>query len=122
MLRLVARPSLRAVEPRSNASMPVVLFSRTATPVRVWPGRRAFAALDALVWPALAGSLLAKIGTAVVLLGGIALCAIIATARLRTAVAANERYHFTTVRIGRWFGVILAAGLAAKAVTMLIAA
>ncbi|MEO6744510.1 MAG: hypothetical protein ABIN08_08530 [Caldimonas sp.] len=78
-----------------------------------WPGRRLFAVLDALAWPALYAVLAARLpGLTGIVLGMIlALCVLSALARVRRAVWRNERYRFTTSRWGKVLAVLLWIGL-----------
>lgn len=87
-----------------------------------WPGRRAWAALDAVGWPLMwmvavwhlpaHGQLL---GTSVV-----ALSVVMGLARLHRALWCNPRYFFTTWRWGRVLGLLLALGWALKAAVWLL--
>ena len=79
-----------------------------------WPGRRLFALLDAVAWPALWLALIATapfsrgvIGwTAMGLLGVVAAC------RIHRAIHRNERYWFTSARWGAPIAALIATGLA----------
>ena len=90
-----------------------LLFARAPPPdAPYWRGRRWLAAIDALVWPALAWvalSQLAPSGGLVVALS-MALSAVSAASRLFTALVANHRYHFTTWRWGRVVAWLLVLG------------
>lgn len=79
-----------------------MVFSRAPRPnVPVWPGRRALAMLDALLWPALAVALIAHLGPSAGVAGQVATSGLVVVAvrRLFTAAAANERYRFATARL-----------------------
>ena len=80
-----------------------LFFARKSRPdAPWWHGRRAWAALDALAWPAVVASGLGlSIGRGVVgavLAIGLGLAAAI---RLRRALYRNERYFFTTAWVAR---------------------
>jgi hypothetical protein len=94
-----------------------MLFARAASPdVAYWPGRRCLAAVDAVTWPALTCfallQMLASGGIVAAL--AVALSALSALQRLRTALMANHRYHFTTWRWGRLAAWLLAFGALLK--------
>ena len=77
-----------------------------------WPGRRSWAALDALAWPA--GWIWvithAPFNTGLVGAVAVALAALTAVHRFRRAVWMNHRYRFTTWRWGRVLGALLLFG------------
>jgi hypothetical protein len=90
-----------------------MILAREPRPdAKVWPGRRLFAAVDAVAWPTIGWMLLdpfRKTGglfVAVVL----ACLAVSAVRRLFTALNANHRYHFTTWRWGRGVAWLLVFG------------
>lgn len=83
-----------------------------------WMGRRGFAALDAVVWPALALLLINMAPKPLGIFGPVAFAAmlVVSLVRLRRAICRNHRYWFTT---SRWGGVALGlmlVGTAIKAV------
>ena len=86
-----------------------------------WPGRRVLAAADAIVWPLLwIGVIVAApfwTGVAGALL--ITLMLWSSLTRLRTALAENQRYRFTTWRWGRPIVVMLVIGAVLRAVLQL---
>jgi hypothetical protein len=90
-----------------------VLFARAPLPdARPWPGRRALAVIDAVLWPVAIAFLAA---TAEVPLGAIgqlaiAICPVLAVQRAYRAIAHNHRYRFTTWRWGRRFALPVALG------------
>ena len=71
--------------------------------VPYWPGRRWFAAIDALAWPASWVMVIAKVPAPVGLFGAVAITWAVFTAlsRLQRALWSNHRYRFTTWRWGR---------------------
>ena len=80
-----------------------LLFARAAPPdVPYWPGRRWFAAVDAVVWPGFVGFALGQIDEAGGLLIALlkALLVLSAARRLHDALLLNHRYHFSTWRWG----------------------
>ena len=99
----------------------VVLQRSPVRDAAYWPGRRVLAAADAIVWPALwIGVIVAapfRTGVAGALL--ITLMLWSSLTRLRTALAENQRYRFTTWRWGRPIVVILVIGAVLKAVLQL---
>jgi hypothetical protein len=79
-----------------------------------WPGRRWFAAVDAVTWPAMWVMLLNEVPLRAGALGlVVTACAIGSGAlRLHRAIAMNHRYRFTTWRWGRVLaGLLLFGGL-----------
>lgn len=94
-----------------------ILMTRAPAPdAAYWPGRRALAALDAVLWPIVAILCLASVpGTKGVLMPvGSILVAVATLLRLRTAVWSNWRYRFTTWRLLRIVIVLLLIGFALK--------
>ena len=94
-----------------------ILFARAPLPDRpYWTGRRVLAALDALLWPALAVLLLAQVpgapGVLKPVLGALALLA--ALHRLHVAWFRNHRYGFTTAWVARALLVLLLVGVVLK--------
>src|SRR4051794_4557952 len=94
----------------------ILLLRRESRPdAAYWTGRESLAALDAVAWPAAwvigARCLPAHGGIAGVFI--VAFCTVAAVHRLRRALRANHRYHFTTWRWGR---IVLALLLFAYAV------
>ena len=91
------------------------LVSRGPTPdSRVWPGRRLLAAMDALLWPSVCAGLLltSSFPTGAVGLLGAGVAILLAIRRLWTALLANHRYVFTTLRWGRPLLAVLLIGVA----------
>ena len=80
-----------------------LIFTRTPRADAVqWPGRRWFAAVDAVAWPAMCIAVVTyvpgRLGAV-----GLVVCAWAAwsgATRLRRAVFVNHRYRFTTWRCG----------------------
>jgi hypothetical protein len=94
-----------------------VLFARAPPPdAPYWPGRRWFAAVDAVAWPGVVFAALSQpAGTGGIAMAlGMALLAVSAAWRLFTALLVNRRYHFTTWRWGRVFVWMLAVGTLMK--------
>lgn len=96
-----------------------MLFMRAPRPdAPDWLGRRWFAAVDALIWPALGAWLLARVpghgGVVVPLLT--AVFVLVGARRVFTALFENRRYHFTTLRWGRPLLWLLALGFVMKSV------
>ena len=94
-----------------------LLFARVPRPdATYWPGRRWFAALDAVAWPAAAGWALNQIpgSGGLVLAMTTALLLAAAGRRLFIALLANHRYHFTTVRWARALACAVVVGALLK--------
>ena len=90
-----------------------ILFARSPKPdARYWVGRRCFAALDALVWPAVLIALVIQAPYPTGIFGEmlVALAAIAALRRLHLALLRNERYWFSLRRWGIPILVLLAVG------------
>jgi hypothetical protein len=90
-----------------------ILLARAPAPdAAYWPGRRWLAALDAVAWPAIALWLLAQVPgkTGIMLPAASVLLALATLTRLRTALWLNQRYRFTTWRLGRVAVVLLVVG------------
>jgi hypothetical protein len=90
-----------------------ILFARSPKPdVRYWAGRRCFAALDALVWPAVFLALVIRAPYPTGIFGQVllALAAIAALRRLHIALWRNEQYWFTLRGWGMPVVVLLAVG------------
>ncbi len=68
-----------------------------------WPGRRGWAVIDAVLWPALGIAIVLRWLSSGRLVGAVvvAICLLAAMRRVCRAVRANHRYHFTTSRWGR---------------------
>lgn len=101
-----------------------LIFARAPLPdARVWPGRRALALVDALVWPVAWAAFVLGLPVSGGLAGQgvLALCAVAAVRRVHRAVMHNHRYHFTTWCWGRWPALVLAYGYALKLSVMLSA-
>jgi hypothetical protein len=80
-----------------------VLYARAPTPnASYWPGRRRLALIDALFWPSLVAVGVSRIPMDSALVGQVvlALCALSALRRCARALWHNERYQFTTWRVG----------------------
>lgn len=94
-----------------------LIFARAPPPdVRVWPGRRALALLDALAWPAAWAWIVSNVPLSGGLAGRcvLAVCVVSALLRAYRAAAVNHRYRFTTWRWGRWFALVLVFGYVLK--------
>jgi len=93
---------LIAREPRPNAPS--------------WPGRRWFAAVDAVVWPLLWVLVLRHAPEPAGLIGPfvVAVVLLCALERLHRAVWVNQRYWFTTWRWGRVAVALLVVGMVLK--------
>ena len=81
-----------------------------------WPGRRWFAALDAIAWPAMWVVLVTqapgRLGAVGLVVAAWAIGA--GLARLHRAIAVNHRYRFTTWRWGKVVARLLLFGLLLK--------
>jgi hypothetical protein len=80
-----------------------VLYARAPTPnSSYWPGRRLLALIDAILWPSLVAVGVGRMPMDPGLVGQVvlALCALSALRRCARALWYNERYRFTTWRIG----------------------
>lgn len=94
-----------------------ILFARSPIPdVAYWPGRRLLAALDAMLWPALAVWALSAVPHSAALIRPVVIsCGLIVGAqRIRTAVWSNHRYRFSTWRVGRVVALLMLVGLVLK--------
>jgi len=94
-----------------------MLYVRAPTPnASVWPGRKWLAMLDALAWPGLVTFMVAKspLDTGVVGPVVLALCGLLAVRRCVRALWRNERYRFTTWRLGVPLATLLALGALLK--------
>jgi len=94
-----------------------VLYARSPTPdVPHWQGRRLLALLDALLWPGLIAALVvdATVDTGVVGPVVMAMCALFAVRRCARALWHNERYRFTTWRLGVPLVALMAVGAVLK--------
>jgi hypothetical protein len=94
-----------------------MLFARAPPPdAPYWSGRRWLAAVDAVVWPVAAWSVLSQVPG----LGGLvqafamALLIVSAARRLFTALLVTHRYRFTTWRWGRVLAWMMAVGALLK--------
>ena len=90
-----------------------ILLARSTSPdARYWAGRRCFAALDALVWPAALIALVIQAPYTNGIFGQVlvGLAAIAALRRLNIALWRNERYWFTLRRWGTPVMSLLAIG------------
>jgi hypothetical protein len=92
-----------------------VLFARAPLPdVHSWPGRRALAAVDAVLWPA-GGAIFtvsANMSDGVIGQFVLAMCALLAASRLFSAIVRNHRYRFTTWSWARYLCLLVAVGYA----------
>jgi hypothetical protein len=80
-----------------------VLYARAPTPnASYWPGRRLLALIDAILWPSLVAVGVGRMPMDPGLIGQVvlALCALSALRRCARALWYNERYRFTTWRVG----------------------
>jgi len=80
-----------------------VLYARAPTPdASYWPGRRLLALIDAILWPSLVAFGVSRLPADAGLLGQLvlALCVLSALRRCARALWHNERYRFTTWRVG----------------------
>ena len=80
-----------------------VVYARAPTPdAPYWQGRRLLALIDAVLWPALVAFGVSRmpVDTGVVGQVVMALCALSALRRCGRALWQNERYRFTTLRVG----------------------
>jgi hypothetical protein len=94
-----------------------IVFPRAAKPDAAhWPGRRLFAAIDAVLWPAVWVLLVvyASLGSQLVGQVIVALAVYFGITRLWRAAFRNERYWFTTWRWGKVLAALLLIGLALK--------
>ena len=90
-----------------------LLFARAPLPdVPYWSGRRWWAVLDALAWPAglIWAVTHAPFNTGLVGAVVPALAVLMAVHRFHQAVWMNHRYRFTTLRWGRVLGALLLFG------------
>lgn len=96
--------------------MLLVVARKPPPPVTVWTGRRWFAAIDALLWPAIliAGVWIAPFASGAVGLVLVAAALWFAAKRLLGALFANEHYRFTTWRWGRFTACLLMVGALLK--------
>lgn len=80
--------------------------------VAYWPGRRALAVLDAILWPALVAVFAANLSVETGLVGRfvIAACVLAGIRRCWQAMLHNEQYRFTTWRWATLLVVMLAMG------------
>ena len=81
----------------------LIVAREPAADVPYWPGRRWFAAIDALAWPVMWVVVIANIPAPVGVVGAVvtAFAVLAALSRLHRAVWNNQRYQFTTWRWGR---------------------
>jgi hypothetical protein len=80
-----------------------VLYARAPTPTAsYWPGRRLLALIDAILWPSLVAFGVTRMPMDPGMVGQVvlALCALSALRRCARALWCNERYRFTTWRVG----------------------
>ncbi len=76
-----------------------------------WPGRRLFAAADALLWPICwIAAVLQLSPHQGIVQGAVTVVSCAAAQRLYRAIWRNRRYRFTTWRWGRWAALLLALG------------
>lgn len=94
-----------------------LLYARAPVPdAQLWPGRRLLALVDAVAWPALIAAIVghASLPMGVIGLLALALCALFAIRRCIRALWRNERYRFTTWRVGLPAAALIAVGAALK--------
>ena len=94
-----------------------LLIARQPAPdAPYWPGRRAFAAVDAVAWPLFWVLLFSHAPKPVGLVGPFvaAVALLCGLGRLHRALWVNHRYRFTTWRWGRVVGALLLMGMALK--------
>jgi hypothetical protein len=99
-----------------------IIVKREARPdAAYWPGRRALAAVDALVWPVAVALVVIRAPFPTGAVGQLtaALALVCAANRLHRALWVNHRYQFTTWRWGRVLAVLLLIGWALKIGTLL---
>ena len=80
-----------------------VLYARAPTPnASYWPGRRLLALIDAILWPSLVAFGVSRMPMDPGMVGQVvlALCALSGLRRCARALWYNERYRFTTWRVG----------------------
>ena len=97
-----------------------MLFARAPPPdAPYWPGRRWWAALDALIWPAcwIAAVVHALPNTGLAGELFVAVALMVAANRLRRALWCNHRYRFTTWRWSRVLGALLLLGWVLKLIS-----
>jgi len=95
----------------------LMLIARAPVPdAAYWPGRRLLALVDAVLWPALLAIGVANVplDTGIVGRVGLGLCALSAVQRAVRAGWRNERYRFTTLRVGLPLAALLGLGLLLK--------
>jgi hypothetical protein len=100
----------------SNAIMWLVLARAPQPDAPYWPGRRLLAVADAVAWPAGWIALASQLPQPAGIFGPvvIALAALSAIGRVHRANRQNYRYHFTTLRWGRFAVGLLLIGLVLK--------
>lgn len=101
-----------------------LLFARAPPPdVRVWPGRRALAFVDAVAWPVGLAALILSTPFPIDVMGmsAMSFCAVAVFQRAYRAIFQNHRYHFTTWLWGRRLALLLAFAYALKLAVMLSA-
>jgi 4-hydroxybenzoate polyprenyltransferase len=94
-----------------------IVFERLPRPdANIWPGRRSLAIVDAIVWPALVIAVFAFAPFDAGIVSGLVVvaAALMMSARVQRAVIENQRYRFTTWRIGVLVGGLMLIGLVAK--------
>jgi hypothetical protein len=81
-----------------------------------WPGRRFFALLDALLWPACWSAAALQLPSRAGIVPGfvVAISCLWAVWRVHGAVWNNPRYRFTTWRFARWIAALVALGAVLK--------
>ena len=104
------------IHAQSVAAMWLILTRATHPDAAYWPGRRWFAAVDAVAWPAMWVVLVSEAPARTGAVGMmVTACALGAGAlRLHRAIAMNHRYRFTTWRWGRVLAGLLLFGLLLK--------
>jgi hypothetical protein len=97
-----------------------LLYARApARDAPYWPGRRWLALLDAVTWPALLALILIRLPSDAGVLGpvALALCVLIAVRSCIRALWHNERYRFSTWRLGVPLVALLALGAVLRLAT-----
>jgi hypothetical protein len=94
-----------------------LLFARAQPPdAPYWSGRRWFATVDAVAWPALVWFALAHLAGSGGLVVALSMVVLVVSAarRLCTALFVNHRYHFTAWRWGHVLAWLFATGALLK--------
>jgi hypothetical protein len=100
-----------------RAKVIVILHRRQPhADMQYWPGRRMFAALDAIGWPAAVAFGMTLIPASLGVVGTVAFafCALGGAMRFSRAVLANHRYRFTSLCVARVALALLVVGAVAS--------